>query len=231
MPEKYTVIVAQLPRGKSTVAALLNRVYNPTSEAIFLDGLDIKFLNVRSIPGLLSLVQQEPPLFDSSIFENIALGLMNSPRPESPEAQPILLSSDLQALSSSSGKDMLNKAATRGDLISEIAIPVRKAAELADLSFVDHLDLGYVTQVGGSGKLLSGGQRQIVVLARTLVRGPKILVLDEAITAIDSATEKRIQAAIDSFAVGRTVISIARRLSTIKHTDKVVVMHDGEVVE
>ncbi|RYP93452.1 hypothetical protein DL770_000495 [Monosporascus sp. CRB-9-2] len=228
---KFTAIVGQSGSGKSTVAALLNRLYNPTSGTILFDGVDIRSLNVRSIRGLVSLVQQESPLFDRSIFENIALGLMNSPRPEHQRLKPILLGSELQALASRSGKDMLSEAAMRGDLISEIAILVRKAAELADLSFVDHLDLGYATQVGGGGKLLSGGQRQRVALARALVRDPKILVLDEATAALDSATEKRIQAAVDSFAVGRTVISIAHRLSTIRHADKVVVMREGEVVE
>lgn len=228
---KYTAIVGQSGSGKSTVAALLNRLYNPTSGTILFDGADMKSVNVRSIRGLVSLVQQESPLFDRSIFENIALGLMNSPRPEHQRLKPVLLSPELQALASHSGKEMLDEASKSGEIIAEIAILVRKAADLADLTFVDHLDLGYATQVGVGGKLLSGGQRQRVALARALVRDPKILVLDEATAALDSATEKRIQAAIDRFAVGRTVISIAHRLSTIKHADKVVVMRDGEVVE
>lgn len=229
---RYTAIVGQSGSGKSTVAALLNRLYNPTSGTILFDGADMKSVNVRSIRGLVSLVQQESPLFDRSIFENVALGLMNSPRPEHQKLKPILLSPDLQTLASQNGKDMLKEASRRGDLIAEIASLVQKAADLADLTFVDHLDLGYATQVGSGGKLLSGGQRQRVALARALVRDPKILVLDEATAALDSATERRIQAAIDRFAVsGKTVISIAHRLSTIKHADKVVVMRDGQVVE
>ena len=228
---KYTAIVGQSGSGKSTVAALLNRLYNPTSGTILFDGTDVKGLNVRSIRGLVSLVQQESPLFDRTIFENIALGLMNSPRPEHQHLKPVLLSSELEVLASESGKDVLTEAAKRGDAISDIAKLVQKAADLADLSFIDTLDLGYATQVGSGGKLLSGGQRQRVALARALVRDPKVLVLDEATAALDSATEKRIQAAIDRIAVGRTVISIAHRLSTIKHCDKVVVMRDGEVVE
>ncbi|KAI5858195.1 leptomycin B resistance protein pmd1 [Durotheca rogersii] len=228
---KHTAIVGQSGSGKSTIAALLNRLYNPSSGTILFDGVDIGSLNVRNLRGFVSLVQQESELFDRSILENIALGLVNSPRPEHESLKSAILGPELQRFVAESNGDVLNEAASRGGAIAEIATLVKRAAGLADLSFIDSLELGYGTQVGGSGKLVSGGQRQRIALARALIRDPKILVLDEATAALDSATEKKIQAAIDRVAVGRTVISIAHRLSTIKRVDNVIVMRDGEVVE
>ncbi|CAJ2509257.1 Uu.00g142830.m01.CDS01 [Anthostomella pinea] len=228
---KHTAIVGQSGSGKSTVAALLNCLYSPSSGAILFDDHDTKDLNVRNIRGFVSLVQQEAPLLDRSIFENIALGLVNSPRPNHESLKPVLMSADLERIVAHSGKDVMDEAARRQGPIAEIARLVQRAAELADLYFIDHLELGYSTQVGTGGSLVSGGQRQRIALARTLIRDPKILVLDEATAALDSATEKRIQAAIDRVAVGRTVVSIAHRLSTIKKADNIIVMRDGEVVE
>ncbi|KAI1076836.1 leptomycin B resistance protein pmd1 [Whalleya microplaca] len=228
---KYTAIVGQSGSGKSTIAALLNRLYNPSSGMILFDGNNIESLNVRNLRGFVCLVQQESELFNRSIFENIALGLINSPRPEHASLRSTLVGHELQRFVASSDDDILNEAARKGGAIAEIATLVKNAADLADLSFIDSLERGYSTQVGGGGKLVSGGQRQRIALARALIRDPKILVLDEATASLDSTTEKKIQAAIDRVAVGRTVISIAHRLSTIKHADNVIVMRDGEVVE
>ncbi|KAL7622964.1 hypothetical protein AAE478_006643 [Parahypoxylon ruwenzoriense] len=228
---KHTAIVGQSGSGKSTIAALLNRLYNPSSGTILFDGVGIESLNVRNLRGFVSLIQQEAELFDRSIFENIAIGLVNSPRPEHENLKSVIVGPELQRFIAGSNGDVLSEAAGKGGAIAEIAALVRKAADLADLSFINSLERGYCTQVGGGGKLVSGGQRQRIAIARALIRDPKILVLDEATASLDSATEKRIQAAIDRVAVGRTVISIAHRLSTIKHVDSVVVMRDGEVIE
>lgn len=228
---KHTAIVGQSGSGKSTVAALLGRLYNPSSGAILMDGSDITTLNVRNVRGFLSLVQQEAALLDRSIFENIAVGLVNSPRPEHQDVRAMVCGSELKTLVADAGRDIMEAAARRGGLVAKIADLVQHAAELADLSFVAGLDHGFSTQVGIAGKLVSGGQRQRIALARALIRDPKILILDEATASLDQASEKRIQTAIDRVAVGRTVISIAHRLSTIKHADKIVVFNEGSVVE
>lgn len=115
---------------------------------------------------------------------------------------------------------------------AEILRLVQDAAELADVaSFIDRLEYGYATLVGSSGGLVSGGQKQRIALARALVRDPSILILDEATAALDSASEQRIQAAIDRASEGRTVISIAHRLSTIRNASKIVVMRKGDIIE
>ncbi len=109
---------------------------------------------------------------------------------------------------------------------------VQRAATLADADvFLEKLEYGLGTTVGSSGDLLSGGQKQRVALARALVKDPKILILDEATSSLDSASEQRIQAAIETVSEGRTVISIAHRLATVKNADNIIVMRKGRVIE
>ncbi|EHL03406.1 putative Multidrug resistance protein 1 [Glarea lozoyensis 74030] len=97
--------------------------------------------------------------------------------------------------------------------------------------YISRLPLGYETQVGDSGIKLSGGQRQRLAIARSIIKRPKILILDEATSAIDVRGEKLVQQALDRVAQGRTTITIAHRLSTIKKADKIVVLRKGKVIE
>ncbi|WYZ42448.1 hypothetical protein EsH8_VI_000147 [Colletotrichum jinshuiense] len=229
---KYTAVVGLSGSGKSTIAALLARLQDPNQGEILLDGHDIRELNVRSLRSFISFVQQEPSLLDRSILENIALGLINSPKPEHERLKPFLSGGQLAELASK-GKDALSSVNNYGPEIQEIVDLVRHAADQADAStFINRLDDGYGTSAGPSGTLVSGGQRQRIALARALIRDPKILVLDEATSALDSASEKRIQRAVEKAATeNRTIVSIAHRLSTIRNADNIVVMEAGQVVE
>ncbi|KAF7906504.1 hypothetical protein EAF00_000783 [Botryotinia globosa] len=97
--------------------------------------------------------------------------------------------------------------------------------------YITKLPLGYDTQVGDAGIKLSGGQRQRLAIARSIIKRPKILILDEATSAIDVRGEQIVQAALDKVSEGRTTITIAHRLSTIKKADKIVVLRKGKLVE
>lgn len=108
-------------------------------------------------------------------------------------------------------------------------IEAAKAAQIHD--FVMRLPDGYDTQVGERGLKLSGGEKQRVGIARTLLKNPPILMLDEATSALDTETERGIQDALVNAAKGRSVLTIAHRLSTIADADKIVVLQDGEVIE
>jgi ABC-type transport system involved in Fe-S cluster assembly fused permease/ATPase subunit len=109
---------------------------------------------------------------------------------------------------------------------------VHEAARLAQIDrFIATLPQGYATMVGERGLKLSGGEKQRVAIARTLLKGPPILMLDEATSALDSHTEKEIQDALDRVAANRTTLVIAHRLSTIVHADSIIVLDKGRLVE
>ena len=109
---------------------------------------------------------------------------------------------------------------------------IQKAAEAVGAhQFISQLPAGYETEVGEDGVNLSGGQRQLVSFAWALLADPHILILDEATSSVDTATEKQIEYGVDHLMEGRTSFVIAHRLSTIVHADKIVVMDDGQVVE
>lgn len=111
---------------------------------------------------------------------------------------------------------------------SEIA----RAAELAQISaFIDKLPDGFRTMVGERGLKLSGGEKQRVAIARTILKAPPILILDEATSALDTHTEREIQAALDLVSKGRTTLVIAHRLSTVIGADEIIVLKDGEIAE
>jgi ATP-binding cassette subfamily B protein len=96
---------------------------------------------------------------------------------------------------------------------------------------IEALPDGYDTVVGSRGHRFSGGEKQRLAIARTLLRDPRILVLDEATSALDNETERAVQAALDDLAVGRTTITIAHRLSTVRDADQIAVLDGGRVVE
>ena len=109
---------------------------------------------------------------------------------------------------------------------------VYQVAELAGVArFVNELNEAYDTRVGEGGVRLSGGERQRVSIARALLKNPKILILDEATSAVDAYTESEIQRALKTFYQDRTVIIIAHRLNTIRHADQIIVLEQGKVIE
>ncbi|KAL7798115.1 multidrug resistance-type transporter protein [Trichoderma ceciliae] len=166
-----------------------------TTSGHALDDISLKWWRSQ-----IGLVQQEPFLFNDTIYKNVANGLIGTQWENEPEEK-------------------------KRQLVKEACIEA-----FAD-EFVDKLPEGYDTLVGDSGAKLSGGQRQRIAIARSIVRKPKILILDEATSAIDVRGERIVQAALDRVAQGRTTITIAHRLSTIKKADRIIVIKKGKVVE
>jgi ATP-binding cassette subfamily B protein len=103
------------------------------------------------------------------------------------------------------------------------------AAQIHDL--ISALPKGYDTVVGSRGHRFSGGEKQRIAIARTLLRDPKVLVLDEATSALDNETERAVQRAFDALAQGRTTVTIAHRLSTVRDADQIAVIGHGRVLE
>jgi len=108
-------------------------------------------------------------------------------------------------------------------------ITAAKAAQAHE--FIEGFTNGYDTIVGERGVTLSGGQRQRVAIARALLMNPRILILDDSTSSVDTQTEKLIQAALDTLMEGRTTFVIAHRLSTVRRADMILVMDKGQIVE
>ena len=199
-------IVGPTGSGKSTLVRLLVRLYDPDSGTVRLDGHDVRDLAVEDLRRAVGYVAQEPFLFYGTVAENIAYG-----------------SFDVDEQSSSGSRTQ------SGDADDEaIETAARNAAAH---EFISNLPDGYDTMVGERGVKLSGGQRQRVALARTFLKDPDVLVLDEATSHVDTETEAIIQRSLASFATGRTTIAIAHRLSTVKEADTILVLEGGQVVE
>ncbi|KAK6373542.1 hypothetical protein LTS17_008034 [Exophiala oligosperma] len=229
-----TAIVGFSGSGKSTIASLLLRLYDPVEGSVVLDGHDLREVNTRQVRGMIGLVQQDATLLDRSILENIAHGLVNSTAPEHERLQDTLLGPQLGSVAAAirDGRVATDAAHEQGPVVEEILGMVQHAMEVSDAArFVNNMPEGLGTMVGSSGTRLSGGQRQRIAIARSIVKNPKILILDEATASLDSRSEREILDALERCSEGRTVISIAHRLSTIQKADKIVVMENGRILE
>ncbi|KAJ1020771.1 hypothetical protein NDA16_004162 [Ustilago loliicola] len=217
--------------GKSTVASLLQRFYDPTAGSITLNGTDLSDYNVRWLRSQIGVVGQEPVLFDSSILQSIAHGLLASPSHVHLHSTLLLLSQVGQEHTSTSVEDLLTTTQQLSDL-EEIRSLCEQAAKLAGAhTFITKLPHGYDTQVGEAGGKLSGGQKQRISIARAIVKQPKLLILDEATAALDSRSEEVVAKALDGISEGVTTVAIAHRLATVREYDEIVVMGDGKVLE
>ncbi|KAF2115532.1 lipid A export ATP-binding/permease protein msbA [Lophiotrema nucula] len=148
----------------------------------------------------IGLVQQEPVLFNETIFENVAKGLLGSQWEGASRAEK------LQLVEEACGEAFADE-------------------------FIQKLPEGYDTVVGESGIKLSGGQRQRLAIARSIIKRPTILILDEATSSIDVRGEQLVAAALDRASRGRTTVVIAHRLSTIRRADHIIVLQEGAAVE
>lgn len=204
LPARASVaVVGATGSGKTTIAKLVTRLMEPTAGRVLLDGADLRDVSAESLRERVVLVPQEGFLFDGSLVENVAYGVRDGDPHESAG----------------------DAAARHRDRIEEAVEHVGLADWVADLP--EGLD----TRVGQRGESLSAGERQLVAILRAYLADADLLVLDEATSAVDPATEVRIARALDSLTEGRSTLTIAHRLSTAEAADLVVVVDAGYVVE
>ncbi len=188
-PGRTIAVVGPTGSGKTTIAAMLVRLFDPDEGRVTLDGTALDDVDRDTLARDAVLVFQEAFLFDDTIRENITLGA------DVPDEQ------------------------------------VRWAAELAQAhTFVESLDEGYDTRVGERGGSLSGGQRQRVALARALLRRPRLLVLDDATSAVDPAVEQDILRGLKDAGLDTTTVIVAYRRGSIELADEVMFVDHGRVL-
>jgi ATP-binding cassette subfamily B (MDR/TAP) protein 1 len=232
---KHTGIVGLSGSGKSTLAALIGRLYDPVSGEVLIDGHNLRDVNVRSIRRHIGTVAQNSSLFDRSVLENVAHGLINSPSAKHAQLQDALVDDSLvdfvtRVRSGKTLEEVLSDSSPETQQIYKLAVAAAEDANA--LRFIENFQYGFATSVGSTGSQLSGGQKQRVVLARALIRQPSILILDEATASLDSISERIVQEALERVTdSSRTTITIAHRLSTIKKADNIIVMRDGQIIE
>ena len=188
---KAVAIVGATGSGKSTLVGLIPRYYDAPLGSLFIDGVPIRQIPLKTLRESIGFVPQETFLFSESIRENIRLGAPAATDPE-----------------------------------------VEEAAEISNLlPEIRNFPKGFDNLVGERGLTLSGGQKQRAAISRAVIRNPRILILDDSLSSVDTYTEEKILRRLTGVMAGRTTLLISHRISTIRHADEIVVLHDGEIVE
>jgi ATP-binding cassette subfamily B multidrug efflux pump len=218
IPAGQTVaIVGVTGSGKSTLINLLARLHDPPPGTVFIDGVDVREIPLAVLRGAIGFVPQEPFLFSDSLAANVAFGL-----------------------------DAMERTAGTGDRLTEpragaptAAVPAdRRHQRIVEAAAVARLDKdvadfpnGYDTMVGERGITLSGGQKQRTAIARAVAVDPSILILDDALSAVDTYTEEEILSRLRGVMRQRTGIIVSHRISTVRHADQILVLDGGRIVE
>ncbi len=190
-PGETIALVGHTGAGKTTLANLILRFYDPDQGEILIDGIDIRRIKLKSLRRIVSYVPQETYLFPGTILDNIKLG-----RPDASDREVVEI-----------------------------------CRKLGIHQFIERLPHGYQTDAGEAGKKLSTGEKQLIAIARAMLRNPAIVILDEALSSIDTATEELIRRAMRELMKGRTSIIIAHRLSTARESHRIIVLENGRIVE
>jgi len=189
-PGEFVAIVGGTGSGKSTLVALIPRLYDVTGGAVLVDGIDVRDYRLTTLRSAIGMVLQKNVLFSGTIRQNLLWGNENATQEQIERAA---------------------RCAQAHDFI---------------MSFPD----GYDTDLGQGGVNVSGGQKQRLCIARALLKDPRILIMDDSTSAVDTATEARIRASFRSDLRDTTILIIAQRISSVQEADKIIVLDDGRIV-
>lgn len=201
VPSGTTVgITGRTGAGKTLLAALVTRQFDPTEGRVLIDGHDARAIPLAVLREHVGFVPQEPFLFGDTLANNIAFGLAETRALTGPREAP---------------PERVREAARLAVLDADVA------------TFPNRFD----TLLGERGVTLSGGQRQRTAIARAIAREPRILVLDDALSAVDSRTERALLANLRGVMQGRTVLVVSHRVSALRDLDQIVVLDGGRIAE
>jgi ATP-binding cassette subfamily B protein len=201
-PGQTVAIVGVTGAGKSTLVNLLARLHDPPPGTVFVDGIDVRHIPLATLRGAIGFVPQEPFLFSDTVAENVAFG----------------------ASARLNGAEGIDRAA--------LLDAVERASAVARLDRdVETFPKRYDTMVGERGITLSGGQKQRTAIARAVFVDPRILILDDALSAVDTYTEEEILSRLRGVMRQRTSIIISHRISTVRDAGQILVLDRGRVVE
>ena len=192
--------------GKSTLNSLLARLHDPPPGTVFIDGVDVRDMPLAVLRGAIGFVPQEPFLFSDTIGDNVAFGL------------DAIVGAGETGRAGEAGGERLRR-------IVDAAAVARLDKDVTDFP------KGYDTMVGERGITLSGGQKQRAALARALAVDPRILILDDALSAVDTYTEEEILSRLRGVMRLRTSIIVSHRISTVREADQIVVLDRGRIAE
>lgn len=187
-PGETIALVGGTGSGKTTLTAMVPRLFDVTTGSVTIDGVDVRELRLSNLRSIVATAFEDPTLFSMSARENLTLG-----RPDATDAE------------------------------------VAEAIEVAQAQFVHDLPFGLDTRIGEQGMSLSGGQRQRLALARAVITRPRILVLDDTLSALDIHTEALVEEALKRVLVGVTGIVVAHRASTVLLADRVALLQGGTI--
>ncbi len=203
-PGQTLALVGPTGSGKSTLVDLVPRLFDPPPGTVFVDGIDIRDLPLATLRGAIGYVAQEPFLFSDTVRENVLFGLGSHTRPD----------------------------AADGEWSDTDLHQAGQAVSLAQLQAdIEGFPQGLTTAVGERGITLSGGQKQRAALARALVKDPRILILDDALSAVDTQTEEQILNGLREVMRQRTSIIVSHRISTVRDANVILVLQEGRVAE
>jgi ATP-binding cassette, subfamily B, multidrug efflux pump len=218
--------------GKSTLVSLLTRLYNVEPGQIFIGGQDIRSIPIGVLREHIACVPQENLLFSDTIQANIAFGTRTIDKmPPLEEKKLKVFIRGAEAAEEWVEQEMSQRESETDRYWNDLQ-PVMEAAKDADVhDNIMEFPHQYATVVGERGVTLSGGQKQRTAIARALLKDANILILDDALSAVDTDTEARILEALKRRRTGKTTILIAHRISTVQNADRILFLENGVCAE
>ena len=229
-------VVEKLPWGHVKWAhADLRVLLDAPDGSVLIDGIPVRHYPIEQLRRAIGFVPQETFLFSDTLAENIAMGVQNDLPQRRRDAEEENLNEEIGIQPSGSKLKYSSSTASprlRGEFSSSGSISVEKAAEVAGLAKdIRNFPNKYEQLVGERGITLSGGQKQRAAIARAVMREPRILILDDSLSAVDTYTEEKILHNLRDVRSGRTTLIVSHRVSTIRDADLICVLDHGRIIE